>query len=145
MSTNKHRQMDEYGFGSAAMTGLRLFEMSGRRSGRTTRMVALADDNDVIVCSNSAEARRVEQLLRARGKKTRVTFCEPNLSALADIKPAADGRCVPDHSWVYEYFCRQIKDAEDDLASARLFVGRESIGPDVPFASSMNVSRTRFD
>lgn len=133
--------MDEHGMGSAALSGLRLFEMASRRSGRTTRMVAMAGDNDVIVCINGREAQRVERMLREKGKKTRVTHCPASLDALADIRPAMDGRCLPDHSWVYEYFVGAIERAERDLASVRQIVGREAPDTDVPFATSLNVHR----
>lgn len=133
--------MDEHGMGSSALSGLRLFEMASRRSGRTTRMVAMADDRDVIVCTTARETQRVERMLREKGKKTRVTNCPPSLDALANIRPAVYGRCLPDHSWVYEYFVGAIERAERDLASVRQTIGREAPDCDVPFALSINGQR----
>lgn len=133
--------MDEHGMGSAALCGLRLFEMSSRRSGRTSRMVAMADDNDVIVCIDGKEAQRVERMLRAKGKKTRVTHRPPNLDALMELRPSVPGRCLPDHSWVYAYFMASIERAERELAGCRQLVGRENIGPDIPYATSINAAR----
>lgn len=73
----------------------------------------------VVVCANGKEAQRVERMLHEKGKKTRVTHRPPSLDALADIRPSVDGRCLPDHSWVYEYFIGAIERAERDLASVR--------------------------
>lgn len=133
--------MDEHGMGSSALSGLRLFEMASRRSGRTTRMVAMADDRDVVVCATAREAQRVERMLREKGKKTRVTHCPQSLGALADVRPAVNGRCLLDHSWVYEYFIGALESAERDLASVRQTVGREAPDCDAPFALSINELR----
>jgi len=137
--------MDEYGIGSSAIVGLRLFEMSARRSGRTERMISMAGDDDIIVCLDGKEAQRVERLLRAKGKKTRVTHREPTLASLAYIRPAVAGRCLPDHGWVYEYFVRAMRAAEADLAGVRRIVGRGKPDMSAPSAAAMNISRIYID
>ena len=56
--------MDEYGIGSAASMALHLYERASRASGRTSRMIAAAHDDDLIVCRHAKEAERVRRLLK---------------------------------------------------------------------------------
>ena len=106
--------MDEYGIGSAARMALHLFESASRRTGRTSRMIAAARDDDLIVCRHSKEAERVRRLLKEAGKKTGVTAVE-HADDLHRISRRADGRVVFDHDWVHQFFVDAVKSAEDAL------------------------------
>lgn len=65
-------ESDEYGFVAAARVGLEMFDHSQRGTGRTTRLIERATDNDIVITATDANARHLSSLLRRAGKKTRV-------------------------------------------------------------------------
>lgn len=107
--------MDNYGIGSAASMALHLYESASRRSGRTSRMIAAAGEDDLIVCRTEKEAERLRRLLKEAGKCTKVKAI-PHTDELHErIGARPRGRAIFDHSWVHQFFVDAVKDAEDNL------------------------------
>jgi hypothetical protein len=103
---------DEYGMTAAAKTGLRIFEMSSRGSGRTARLVERVTDEDQIITPTREASDYIRHRLRDAGKKTRV-FTIP----VDRFKPeySANGRTFFDHTWIEQYMLQSICRAEDDI------------------------------
>lgn len=110
----KGHDMDEYGIGSAAAMGLQLYELASRASGRTSRMLDAARDDDLIICRTTKETDRIRRLLKEKGKATRVTTIQ-HRDELSRIGPRAKGRALFDHDWVHHFFVEAVKGAEEDL------------------------------
>lgn len=117
--------MDEYGIGSAASMGLHRYDRASRRTGRTSRMVEAAQNDDLIVCRHAKEAERVRRLIKEAGKSTRVTAIEHADELHARIAQRPRGRLVFDHDWVHQFFVDAVRAAEDDLR--RLADGLSSV------------------
>lgn len=108
--------IDEYGFGSAALATLFLFDLEQRRSGRSSRMIERAQAGDVVVVASPHEMRRLEALLRAIGKTDVRLFVSEHgefPQGLAGRRIA--GRVIFDHDWLRKHFERAIRHAEGAL------------------------------
>ncbi len=106
--------MDEYGIGSAASMALHLYDRACRSSGRTSRLIARAGNDDLIVCRTGKEAERLRSLIKQRGKATRVTSVE-HADDLHRVADRVRGRVHFDHDWVHQFFVDAVKGAEADL------------------------------
>ena len=133
--------MDEYGIGSAAAMGLQLYESASRRSGRTTRMLAMATNDDVIVCRRAKESDRLRRLIKDSGKTTRVVTVEHSSELHRAFPPRAKGRAIFDHDWVHQFFVEAVRGAEDELK--RMADSLSSVPADrkLDFAHPMNMQR----
>lgn len=107
--------MDEYGYSAAMKAGLAVFEMSGRGSGRTMRMIERAADEDRIVTTTPREAKRIERILRERGKKTAVVALEPSALPMERLSTQPLGRTWFDHLWQQAYYEHRMAQADSDL------------------------------
>lgn len=94
--------MDRYGFGSAALMALHLYEIAQRGTGRTTSMLDSATDIDAILCLDAREAERLRRELHRRDKKTVVIRCDLYPSGEIDTERLAGlrvkGRILFDHA-----------------------------------------------
>lgn len=107
---------DEYGFIAAALSGLNLFEVTQRASGRTSRMLERVTDDDQIVFSNEREKSRVERLLKKSGKmKVRLYVVDPKRVPMELVGTAPRGRTFFDHSWSREFLMHRIHQANHAL------------------------------
>jgi hypothetical protein len=107
---------DEYGFSAAMAAGLHLFDLAGRRSGRTTRMIERAQDGDLIVCATECERRRLQRLLRDAGKPgVRVIHVGEGESPVSRLGGRRQGRAFFDHEWTRRHFVAALRNAESDL------------------------------
>ena len=102
---------DEYGLTAAAKTGLRIFEMSSRGSGRTARLVERVTDEDQIVVPKREVAEYIRRKLRDAGKKTRVLVVD----RFNPEHRAQNGRTFFDHTWIEQYIRDATCRAEDDI------------------------------
>ncbi len=107
--------MDEYGFAAAMRAGAEVFEMSGRQSGRTMRMLERATDGDRIVTTNAQEANRLRGILKEMDKEVRVVAVDPDRPSLERLPTLSDGRTWFDHLWQKVFFDRALERAEHDL------------------------------
>jgi hypothetical protein len=102
--------MDEYGYGAAMRSGLEIFEMASRQSGRTMRLIERVNDGDRIICSTQKEADRLRRLLREVGKeKVSVSAIDPRTDPRErDARPPI-GRTFFEHTWVFQHFVETIR------------------------------------
>lgn len=110
---------DPWGFAAAALSGLHMFDVLGRSTGRTTMLVDMAGPSDTIVCASRTYGRHVERLLRQAGKdRTRVVVVPPErafeLMHREDLK-GRRGRLLFEHDFVRELVENAIRRVSGDL------------------------------
>lgn len=88
--------VDEYGFGSAAFAGVRLFEETQRGTGRTSRLIERVKDGDAIVVISREQADLHRRLLRDARKKGVSVLVWDNGTAMS-AKGRVAGRFILDH------------------------------------------------
>jgi hypothetical protein len=107
--------MNEYGFSSAVMAALTIFEDTSRASGRTTRLIERCQDDDIIVVSTIYVKKYHERLLRNANKKTRVICISisdsifPEEHILTGLRGQRYGKVFYDHQWQLEYYKGKLK------------------------------------
>ncbi|WP_342361377.1 hypothetical protein [Terrarubrum flagellatum] len=116
---------DEYGFAAATKTGLRLYGMSSRRTGRTSRMIERVRKGDVIICADSREKERVQRLLReAKKAEIDVVVVNPQRTPLRDVGTRPNGRVFFDHGWIERYFEIEIDRAANQLGEWHVAISK---------------------
>lgn len=132
--------MDEYGFGAAARIGLRMFEQSSRRSGRTMRLIERVEDGDRIVTTTEREARRLLALLREVGKtKVSVVCCDPANGNIARLLDFRGNRTFFDHLWQHAHYESRLNEADEALE--RIQRATSQSWPEKPVFDSGGIAR----
>lgn len=107
---------DVYGFSAAAQSGLQLFEIASRQSGRTARLIERVGQYDQIIVPNSQMADEIRRRLRLAGKQTvKVIMVPPNTNPLAHVGTAPLGRTFFEHEWIRCRIAQAIAGAADDI------------------------------
>lgn len=108
--------MMDFGTKAAALTGMHLFDMASRRSGRTTSTLERLKDGDVLVVHTLQERSRLERECRERGLNVRVVAasCIP---ALAERLQGNTGRVVMDHTAYAAIYADAIEHVEKEIES----------------------------
>lgn len=107
---------DEYGFFSATVIGLNMFDGLSRASGRTTRLVERVEDGDQIVCPTTGIANHVSRMLHDAGKKKVRVFSVPVSSVpMSRVGTSPNGRTFFDHTWVSDFLLCRLNEAKADL------------------------------
>jgi hypothetical protein len=123
---------DPSGHAAAAIAGMELFEISSRRSGRTSRLLELVQDGDRVICHDERHARLVKQQLRDRGKVAvdvgHAPPCRDGLLRRFGTMPK--GRTFVDHEWARQFFAAAIDEARGDLT--KLLTAMSKTWPDAP-------------
>lgn len=101
-----------FGLGAAAVAGMTMFDTGGRRSGRTSRMVATVKPGDFILVSDQRGAGHIRSLLRDAGKSgVEVITANPTPNGLYDARSRCKGGSLyPDHTWIFDFFMGQLKE-----------------------------------
>lgn len=93
---------DEFGYTSAAMAGLQVFEMSARGSGRTMRLIERVKKGDAIICASSGSARYIRSALRDMKKDgVEVLVRDPKHFPRDPPGTRPHGRAFYDHHFAY--------------------------------------------
>jgi hypothetical protein len=106
--------MDFFGIGAAVRSMLTVYLTSSRRTGRTLSMVESVKDGDRIIFTNSLEAGRVKRLLQERKVDVECRVMAVHENPLSKFG-TAQGRTIFDHTWVEEYYAREIEEAMNRL------------------------------
>lgn len=106
-----------------AKMAIEFYDKISRGTGRTTRLVDIVGDDDIIVCATTQDQRELEAALFLRNKSTLVYMVEPTSYALRRTHIRCKGQCYMDHDWVYMYFQNEIRCAENVLAGMTDLIG----------------------
>lgn len=102
--------MDHFGIGAAMKGMLLTYVQTSRRSGRTTSLLESLKDGDRVIFSDARHANEFKRLAHERGIKVDCVIVEPSdglgLNRLGSSP--GDGRTILDHTWVEQYYERQI-------------------------------------
>ena len=112
-------QHDPFGIGRALQHGLRMFMHTTRRSGRTTDMLNMVREDDVVVTSMRQEAHRLQNLVNRRGFKNVDVVCvEPRgLGAVYErLAARRPRRVIFDHLFFETYYSYMVDQAFEDLS-----------------------------
>ena len=104
--------MDLFGIGSAVRGAMRIYFMSARSTGRTTRLVEILESGDTVVCVDTAQARRIVSLCKDNGQyNVDYIIVDPkypdnvyHVLAGKEIQ----GRLIFDHVWIEQYYLHAI-------------------------------------
>jgi hypothetical protein len=128
----------DYGIGSAALMAVYLYENASCASGRTTRLLDRAGNDDLIVCLTEQTARSYRQQLRRLGKPSTAVICVP-ISDDVDhrIRSCLHGRRYRhvhfDHSWIYEFYMDRLRRTEFHLDSLTTALSTSGPEPESPW------------
>lgn len=107
---------DEQGYGATARAALTIYEGHARRTGRTARLIERLGPDDQVVCPNNTIADHLRRRLReAKKPSVRVIVVDPREVPLTRVATAPRGRTFYEHTWVLDFFMRQLSEAERDL------------------------------
>jgi hypothetical protein len=111
------KAFDLFGYGAATITALELFEMTSRRTGRTTATIARLKAGDVLIVPDERERKRIEaEIRRQKIEGVTVTSIETDLGTLPEsltrLRAAhPNARPVFSHDWFFRYFREALRSA----------------------------------
>lgn len=118
---------DPFGIGTAIAHGLRMLLHGQRGSGRTTALLAMVKEDDIVVTALRPQAIHMERLLRDAGfKDVRVIVVDPR--SLSDIEERLKGtrrRVLFCHSVFEAYYSYCHDRAMSDMESYREWLDQQ--------------------
>lgn len=119
--------MDLFATEQRALAAMNNLFISARRTGRTSLLVDNVRDGDTVVFTNEREAKRVAEMVKARGKTIKTLVASPTYLHRLMQGPPARERFVFDHSWLEEAYTNAIHETALALDSiSRHMSARES-------------------
>ena len=111
--------MDIFGIGSMLLKELRQYRDGSRVTGRSSTLMDVVRDRDVVVFLHSKESQRVERILRSRGINIRAVTASP--TNLGEVQHRICGypptvRIFFDHTWLEAFYGHVLSDAQAYLA-----------------------------
>lgn len=103
--------MDIFGIGTALKALQEVYFRSGRSSGRTMAMVSALKTGDLVCFTQQREANRVKKMCEERGVTIDVIVVDPNHPERLMERGTAKERFVFDHSWVEQYYQRELEES----------------------------------
>jgi hypothetical protein len=109
--------MDQYNIGPTLQASLSMYTEHARQTGRTTRLIDSLKEGDRVVCLNARESERIRRLIQERGLKgvEMVTNHPDEAGELLGRLPTPQGLTLFEHTWVEEYFRRELEKASSRL------------------------------
>ena len=112
-------QHDPFGIGRALQHGLRMFMHASRRSGRTTDMLNMIREDDVVVTAMRQEAQRLKGLVNRRGFNNVDVICVEPLGLGRVYERLVSGRprrVLFDHLFFETYYSYMMDQAFEDIS-----------------------------
>ena len=107
--------MDHFGIGAAVEGSVRTYNISARRTGRTTSLVESVKDGDRIIFADAKEADRVRRLCLNRGVNVDCISVPPSAPEKIFERGTPEGRSIFDHSWVEQYYLAALNRAASEI------------------------------
>lgn len=109
---------DDYGFPAVMKAAFEGFAMGGRASGRTSRLVAVLQDGDVVVALRGPSLEYLRERIGKAGKKVKILAAEATAYGLGEVSRAlvSGHRTLHfDHVWIEQYWSHCLRRAEGEL------------------------------
>ena len=139
--------MDIYGIGLAARGAVLVFLRSMRGSGRTSDLLDIVREDDLIVFADKNEAESVQNAYRVDHPDVLLHYIvvEPTQEKLIELyeraRSRAASRLLFDHGWLEQYYVNVLDKARQNLESLSGDVTRGHAGPVPETVSSMKNDR----
>ena len=142
MSERTRYATDPYGHAAAAVSGMEIFDLGSRRTGRTTRLLDQVQNGDRIICLDR-DRRHLQEALSRMGKaRVAVESCAPEIDAAArKLVRRIEGRTFVDHEWSRAFFGASVARAQIELT--RLLEARSRPGPNPPQSPVITAEHVR--
>lgn len=126
--------MNDYGFNAALCMALELYDLSNRDSGRTTRMLEVVTDFDLIICETQQNKNYLERAIKNINKKTTIVIHNPNESLRSIenmILSKKLNKVFFDHEYIRKFTEIRIKSIKTELDHFTKIWSRENTDRDI--------------